>query len=188
MATLARRRCPCAGRARTKSRNSRRILRRRRPHARDAGNSRGRENRCEALRNAGFQVEPFRPEGLEEARVLWKKFFVIAGGMLIRPMFRGREHELSPMLKQFLDWSAARAAAHRRDAARCLDRPRHFAREISCADAEVSHSAVPRGCDSRVSARRAQLENRRQNRRSISMPGVIPNGSICWAIRRLWFR
>src|ERR1700686_4444873 len=46
---------------------------------------------AEALRAAGFQVEPFRPEGLEEARVLWKQFFVAAGGMLIRPMFHGRE-------------------------------------------------------------------------------------------------
>src|ERR1700719_1177918 len=62
------------------------------------------------LRSAGFQVEPFRPEGLEEARVLWKQFFVAAGGMLIRPMFHGREHDLSPMLKQFLDWSAAEPA------------------------------------------------------------------------------
>jgi Asp-tRNA(Asn)/Glu-tRNA(Gln) amidotransferase A subunit family amidase len=62
---------------------------------------------AEALRSAGFEVEPFRPEGLEEARVLWKKFFVTAGGMLIGSMFRGREHDLSPILKQFLDWSAA---------------------------------------------------------------------------------
>ena len=31
---------------------------------------------AEALNSAGFQVEPFRPEGLEEARLLWKKFFV----------------------------------------------------------------------------------------------------------------
>jgi Asp-tRNA(Asn)/Glu-tRNA(Gln) amidotransferase A subunit family amidase len=62
---------------------------------------------AEALQRAGFQVEPFRPEGLEEARVLWKKFFVKAGGMLIEPMFRGREHDLSPILKQFLAWSAA---------------------------------------------------------------------------------
>src|SRR5579864_6799393 len=46
-----------------------------------------------ALRSAGFQVEPFRPEGLEEARKLWKKFFVKVAGMLISPMFRGREHE-----------------------------------------------------------------------------------------------
>jgi len=60
-----------------------------------------------ALRGAGFQVEPFRPAGLEDVRGLWKKFFVSAGGMLIRPMFRGREHDLSPVLSQFLEWSAA---------------------------------------------------------------------------------
>jgi Asp-tRNA(Asn)/Glu-tRNA(Gln) amidotransferase A subunit family amidase len=60
----------------------------------------------EALRRGGFQVEPFRPEGLEEARELWWKFFVVAGGMLIRPMFGGRESDLSPILKQFLQWSA----------------------------------------------------------------------------------
>ena len=62
---------------------------------------------AEALQHAGFQVEPFRPAGLEEARELWKKFFVMSGGMLIRPMFRGREHDLSPILKQFLETSAA---------------------------------------------------------------------------------
>ncbi len=60
-----------------------------------------------ALRGSGFQVEPFRPEGLEEARELWKKFFVKVAGMLIRPMFHGREHDLSPILRQFLEWSAA---------------------------------------------------------------------------------
>jgi Asp-tRNA(Asn)/Glu-tRNA(Gln) amidotransferase A subunit family amidase len=62
---------------------------------------------ADTLQRAGFQVEPFRPEGLEEARELWKKFFVKMGGMLIGPMFRGREHDPSPMLKQFLEWSAA---------------------------------------------------------------------------------
>ncbi|HEY3973450.1 MAG TPA: amidase [Candidatus Sulfotelmatobacter sp.] len=65
---------------------------------------------AEALRGAGFQVESFRPESLEEARVLWKKFFVVSGGMLIRHMFRGREQDLSPTLKQFLEWSAAEPA------------------------------------------------------------------------------
>jgi len=80
-----------------------------------------------ALRDAGFAVEPFRPDGLEEARLLWKKFFVTAGGMLIRPMFHGREADLSPTLNQFLEWSAAETpltaeslldAWIRRDAAR----------------------------------------------------------------------
>jgi Asp-tRNA(Asn)/Glu-tRNA(Gln) amidotransferase A subunit family amidase len=65
---------------------------------------------AEALRGAGFQVEHFEPEGLEEARRLWHKFFVVAGGMLLRPMFGGRESDLSPLLKQFLEWSAAEPA------------------------------------------------------------------------------
>jgi amidase len=64
-------------------------------------------NAAEALRGAGFQVDPFRPEGLEEARELWKKFFVKVAGMLIEPMFRGREQDESPILRQFLEWSAA---------------------------------------------------------------------------------
>jgi amidase len=62
---------------------------------------------AQALCSAGFQVEPFRPEGLEEARQLWRQFFVIGGGMLISPMFEKREHDLSPILRQFLEWSAA---------------------------------------------------------------------------------
>ena len=62
---------------------------------------------AEALRSTGFQVERFQPEGLEEARQLWWKFFVVAGGMLIRPMFKDRESALSPILKQFLGWSEA---------------------------------------------------------------------------------
>lgn len=62
---------------------------------------------AEALRSTGFTVEPFRPEGLEEARELWWKFFGIAGGMLVGPMTRGREGELSPILKEFNGWVAA---------------------------------------------------------------------------------
>jgi Asp-tRNA(Asn)/Glu-tRNA(Gln) amidotransferase A subunit family amidase len=63
-------------------------------------------NAAKALSDAGFNVERFHPEGLEEARQLWWKYFVVAGGMLLRPMFNGRESDLSPILKQFLDWAA----------------------------------------------------------------------------------
>jgi Asp-tRNA(Asn)/Glu-tRNA(Gln) amidotransferase A subunit family amidase len=62
---------------------------------------------AQALRGAGFQVDHFQPKGLEEARQLWHKLFVVAGGMLLRPMFKGRDADLSPTLKQFLEWSAA---------------------------------------------------------------------------------
>lgn len=70
--------------------------------------------RCaaEALRNAGFEVEPFRPEGLEKARQLWWRFFGVAGGMLLQPMIceamiRDREFDLSPILEEFNSWVAA---------------------------------------------------------------------------------
>ncbi len=56
---------------------------------------------AEALRRAGFQVERFRPAGLEPARQMWWKLFGTAGGMMLGPMTRGREAELSPILKEF---------------------------------------------------------------------------------------
>jgi Asp-tRNA(Asn)/Glu-tRNA(Gln) amidotransferase A subunit family amidase len=62
---------------------------------------------AEALRSAGFQVDRFQPEGLEEARRLWHRIFVVAGGMMLRPMFKQNDADLSPILKQFLEWSAA---------------------------------------------------------------------------------
>ena len=65
---------------------------------------------AEALRSAGFQVEPFRPEGLEQARQLWWKYFVVTGGMVLRPMFKGKEADLSPILKKFFEISAAQLA------------------------------------------------------------------------------
>ena len=56
---------------------------------------------AEALRRAGFDVRPFRPEGLEQARQVWWQLFGVAGAMLLGPMTKGREAELSPTLKQF---------------------------------------------------------------------------------------
>jgi amidase len=65
---------------------------------------------AEALRRAGFQVEPFRPEGLEEARQLWWRFFGVAGGMMLDTFTRGHEADLSPTLQQFRSWVAAEPA------------------------------------------------------------------------------
>jgi len=68
------------------------------------------------LSSCGFRVDPFRPEGLEEARQLWWEFFGTAGGMILEPMTcesrsRGWESELSPILREFLEWTQA-APAH----------------------------------------------------------------------------
>lgn len=62
---------------------------------------------AEGLARAGFEVVPFRPEGLEEARQLWWRFFGTAGGMILGPLAKGHESDLSPLLKEFLGWVAA---------------------------------------------------------------------------------
>jgi amidase len=62
---------------------------------------------AEILKGAGFDVRPFRPEGLQKAQRLWWQLFGGAGAMLLGPMLKGREDELSPLLKQFSGWTAA---------------------------------------------------------------------------------
>ena len=65
---------------------------------------------AQLLGKSGMEVEPFRPEGLEESRQLWWKFFGITGGMMLRPMLRGREQNLSNILREFYMWTAAEPA------------------------------------------------------------------------------
>ncbi len=67
-------------------------------------------NAASLLSRVGFRIEPFRPDGLEEARQLWWKFFGIAGGMILGPMLRGHESELSPILREFSSWTSAEPA------------------------------------------------------------------------------
>ncbi|MGC2193815.1 MAG: amidase [Terriglobales bacterium] len=62
---------------------------------------------AEALRRTGYEVVPFRPAGLEQARQLWWQLFGIAGGMLLGPLTKAHEANLSPLLKEFLSWVAA---------------------------------------------------------------------------------
>ena len=61
---------------------------------------------ADLLSRAGFEVEPFRPDGLEKARELWWWFFGVAGAMLLGPIMKGREGELSRILREFNDWVA----------------------------------------------------------------------------------
>lgn len=62
------------------------------------------------LMSCGFHVDAFRPEGLEEARERWWEFFGTAGGMILGPLLRGRESELSPLLREFNTWTNAEPA------------------------------------------------------------------------------
>jgi Asp-tRNA(Asn)/Glu-tRNA(Gln) amidotransferase A subunit family amidase len=62
---------------------------------------------AEALERRGFNVQYFRPAALEEARRLWSIFFVQCGEMFYREAIEGREHELSPVFRGFLDIARA---------------------------------------------------------------------------------
>ena len=57
------------------------------------------------LEDAGVEVEPFRPEGLEEARELWWAIFGRASRLLLEPMVAGRESEVHSNLPEFLAWT-----------------------------------------------------------------------------------
>ncbi|MGA8089306.1 MAG: amidase [Terracidiphilus sp.] len=54
------------------------------------------------LRDAGFCVEPFRPQTLEQLRKLWWTLFVQCGAMFFEPEVRGGRENLSPIFREFL--------------------------------------------------------------------------------------
>jgi amidase len=60
------------------------------------------QSAAQALRDAGFRVEPFRPRTLEQLRKLWTKFFVQCGAMFYEPTIRGKREQLSPIFAAFL--------------------------------------------------------------------------------------
>ncbi len=60
-----------------------------------------------ALERQGFTVTPFLPATLEAARRLWWTFFMQCGAMLYAPAIRGREDQLSPTFRYFLDTARA---------------------------------------------------------------------------------
>jgi amidase len=64
---------------------------------------------AQAMRKAGFDVRPFCPKGLEQARKLWDLFFVRGGAYFEEPLVKGHEDKLSPVFRDFL--SRAHAAA-----------------------------------------------------------------------------
>jgi len=53
---------------------------------------------AKALEAAGLRVEPFRPDGLSEAREHWWTLFVRLAAEILAPEFKGREAETSTIL------------------------------------------------------------------------------------------
>jgi Asp-tRNA(Asn)/Glu-tRNA(Gln) amidotransferase A subunit family amidase len=60
---------------------------------------------AEGLLRAGFDVVPFRPQGLDEARELWWEIFGRASRLLLEPLLAGHEADVHPNLPEFLDWT-----------------------------------------------------------------------------------
>ena len=67
------------------------------------------QDAAESLRKQGFDVQPFRPKGLEQARKLWWVFFVQCGAMFDQPVIAGREDQISPVLREFMGIARAEA-------------------------------------------------------------------------------
>jgi amidase len=71
----------------------------------DADTRRAIREAARWLESAGVRVEPYRPDGLEEARTLWWSIFGRASRLLLEPLVEGREAEVHPNLLEFLDWT-----------------------------------------------------------------------------------
>jgi len=61
---------------------------------------------ADVLRDAGFAVESFRPEGLEQARRLWRVLFIDGAAMLIRQAYQNREAEMYTIVREVLGAAA----------------------------------------------------------------------------------
>jgi len=59
----------------------------------------------QALRDQGFTVEPFVPEGLDEALRLWHALFIDGVAMVLRLQYRGREDDMHSIVREILRMS-----------------------------------------------------------------------------------
>jgi Asp-tRNA(Asn)/Glu-tRNA(Gln) amidotransferase A subunit family amidase len=65
------------------------------------------ERAAKSLGDRGFNVEPFRLEGLDHALNLWWFFFGPVIGNLLRHSVTGREDQISPMLREYLSYATS---------------------------------------------------------------------------------
>jgi Asp-tRNA(Asn)/Glu-tRNA(Gln) amidotransferase A subunit family amidase len=57
---------------------------------------------AQALRDQGFTVEPFVPEGLDEALRLWHALFIDGVAMVLRQAYKGREDDMYSIVREIL--------------------------------------------------------------------------------------
>jgi Asp-tRNA(Asn)/Glu-tRNA(Gln) amidotransferase A subunit family amidase len=140
--------------------------------------ARGRRQAAQALAEAGYDVVPFRPEGLEEARTLWWEIFGRASRLLLEPLVDGREARGAPEPAAVPRVDAAVAEAHGGAPARGRDRARPAAGARARADAGRAGAALPGRA---VTAFRHGEREWRSTAAACttSTPGAIRPGSTC---------
>jgi Asp-tRNA(Asn)/Glu-tRNA(Gln) amidotransferase A subunit family amidase len=60
------------------------------------------QHAVQGLRDAGFVVEPFRPEGLEEARQLWRVLFVDGAAMILRQAYTNNDADMYSIVREVI--------------------------------------------------------------------------------------
>ena len=145
------------------------------------------EPQLQALKRAGFAVEPFRPEGLEQARQLWWQFFGIAGGMLLGPMTKGQRGRPQPDSQAVFQLGCCRTVPHRPDCSRHLDQARRGAHARSLRRCANIRSCFVRSLRFLRSGTASAVGKSMARPCNISTPGATPNGSICWELQRSSF-
>ena len=111
-----------------------------------------------ALQKQGFDVRPFRPKGLEQARKLWWTFFVRCGAMFVDSLVKGHESDLSPMLRGFLQIAHAEPPLTADELLNAWAECDVIRGKLLQQMQEYPGSALSGMFDSRVSSRRAQVE------------------------------
>jgi Asp-tRNA(Asn)/Glu-tRNA(Gln) amidotransferase A subunit family amidase len=62
---------------------------------------------AQALRDQGFTVDPFVPEGLDEALRLWHALFIDGVAAVLRQAYKGREDDMYSIVREILCLSEA---------------------------------------------------------------------------------
>jgi len=59
----------------------------------------------QALRDQGFTVEPFLPEGIDEALRIWHVLFIDGAATVLRQAYKGREDDMYSIVREILRFS-----------------------------------------------------------------------------------
>ncbi len=120
------------------------------------------QDAARSLERQGFTVRPFRPASLEAARELWWTFFMQCGAMFYAPTIRGREQELSPIFREFLDLGHSKPPLTAESLLQGMGGLRPGARPPACGNARNSDPVDARVRRAGLSAPRTRMDYRRR--------------------------